>query len=174
MRYFMQLPIVALAGVLLILTSCGDSTASRPNPPLTPSGWQVYHGPHFTMARPSKWTVSALPESNNAKDRPNNLYLFASADGKQYVAVNEQDGWDLTTIQRNFCGAYLPIVTLAGLRMHYSAGSSGTGRSWIFASNRGTVYLLGANDGAGTRTAQAQNDAVLATFNPDSTTSGCK
>jgi len=139
-----------------------------------PAGWQVYSGPHFTIAYLAGGSVTSSVQANSTAQRPNVVYGI-TAQGKYAVTVNEQDNWDDATIQNDFCRNPTndPTVTLAGLPMRYSTGAGGAGRSWLFITDKGTVYGLGTDDGYAGKDVQAQDNAILATFRAEYTTPGC-
>src|SRR5260370_41293293 len=72
-----------------------------PSPTLVPrpSSWPVYHGAHFTLAYPSRWTSEVTPQSNSTPSSPDVVYSFVSPDGPTAVQVNEADGLDGATGQ---------------------------------------------------------------------------
>lgn len=57
--------------------------------------------------------------------------------------------------------------------MKYSTAENGTYRVWVFVNSAGTEYFLSATDGFRSPSAQAEDNAVLATFRPDDATPGC-
>jgi hypothetical protein len=61
---------------------------------------------------------------------------------------------------------------LAGLPMKYTLGE-GAYRTWFFLNSAHFSYSLTVLDGNQSQAAQKQHDAILATFQPDDTTSGC-
>jgi hypothetical protein len=175
---------VVLCGALLactmLLGACGTLGAPTTSvntslmPAKVPAGWHVFHGPHFALAYPPGWTVSKNAQATGTAAHANVAYGFASPDRKQMVAVNEQDGWDAATIQREFCRQQSTPVELAGLTWRYVTAENGVLRAWLFITDRGTVYGMGAQDGTQPQSVQQQDAAVMATFRAEYTTSGCK
>ncbi len=146
---------------------------SAPTPTDVPAGWQVYVGPHFSVAYPAGWTVSPNPQGDNSPSHPNVVYALAMPDGTGHVSIGETDNVDAATIQSDFCAGQATIVTLAGLPMRYQVNSGGVNRSWEFVTTQGTVYGLTTTDGNQSASSQAQDQAILATFTPEYTTPAC-
>jgi hypothetical protein len=87
--------------------------------------------------------------------------------------VNEQDGWDATTIHEDFCPQRAAPVTVGNLTWWYSTAEGGVLRSWQFVTDQGTVYGMGTEDGSAAQAVQHQDAAVMATFYAEYTTPGC-
>jgi hypothetical protein len=117
--------------------------------------------------------VSTSAQATSTSARPNVAYGFVSSDRKQMVSVNEQDGWDAATIQRGFCRQQGTPVQLAGLTWRYITAENGVLQAWLFVSDRGTIYGMGAQDGTQPQSVQQQDAAVMATFRAEYTTPGC-
>lgn len=147
---------------------------SAPTPTNVPTGWQVYVGPHFSIAYPAGWSVSPNPQADNSPSHPNVVYALAMPDGTSHVSIGETDNVDAATIQSDFCGSQGSRVTLAGLPMRYQVDSSGVNRSWEFVTTLGTVYGLTTIDGNKGADIQQQDQAILATFRPEYTTPACQ
>src|SRR5262249_12331525 len=124
------------------------TTTLRPHS--VPAGWQVYDGPHFAIALPSGWTAQSFTQGDSTTASPDIIYSLDAPDRHGSVQVQEHDGISSSDIQALYCAGFAQstIVTFAGLPMRYSdTGDEGTARSWVFISNKGTVYGLQANDG---------------------------
>lgn len=185
----------AMCALLGVLTACGASssplgsgtatstvpaasTASPTVPRLmlsnVPLGWQIYDGPHFAIAYPPDWTFSSTALAGGPPNGADVSYSFSAPSGGSNVIVNEQDGWDATIIQKDFCPQRAAPVTVGNLTWWYSTGEGGVLRNWMFITDRGTVYGMGTRDGVASQTVQQQDAAVMATFHAEYTTAGCK
>jgi hypothetical protein len=184
----------AMCALLGVLTGCGASSsqiglgtatstvpaaaiASPTVPKLMPSnvplGWQIYGGPHFAIAYPPDWTFSSTAAAGGPPNGADVTYRFAAPSGGGNVTVNEQDGWDAATIQKDFCPQRAAPVTVGNLTWWYSTAEGGVLRNWMFVTDRGTIYGMGTNDGIASQTVQQQDAAVMATFHAEYTAAGC-
>lgn len=167
------LPFVPCCFVLLTvlaLAACGATSASG-TPTSDTASWQTYLGPHFSLSFAPDWKVKTLPlKASNAAQSATG-YAFYSPDGKQEVAVIEEDGVTTATVH-NVCNATGTRVTVAGLSMRYALAPNGV-RSFTFVSTKNIVYTL-VSEGPGN---QPQNqglyNSVMATFKPDAAGSAC-
>lgn len=154
-------------------TATAIPAGSAPTPTNVPAGWQVYVGPHFSIAYPAGWSVSPNPQGDNSPSHPHVVYGLTMPDGVSLVSIGETDNVDPATIQSDFCGPQGSRVTLAGLPMRYQVDNSGVNRGWEFGTTQGTVYELATTDGNKSADIQAQDQAILATFRPEYTTPAC-
>lgn len=140
-----------------------------------PSGWQVYNGPHFAIALPPGWTVDAFPQGNSTPSKPAVAFGLRSPTGRSDLSVHENDGLTVADIQQ-VCSvlANRPVVTFASLPMRFSASEGGgISRDWAFVSDKGSDFDLQALDGFSSADVKSQDEAILGTFRPEFTVSGC-
>lgn len=165
---------------LLMLTTLGGCAlptvggASEQTPsatatiPGTPLGWNVYHGAHFTIAYPARWTAS-----NQATSGAQGVVVVLNGpQQRDQIEITETDSVPQDQIASDCSPAAGTPTHLAGLPMSYQT-AEGVHRVWAFVSSAHVAYLLSALDADQPATLQAQHDAILATFRPDNTAPGC-
>lgn len=169
------------AGCGVTTTGSGDvgapqSTASAtrvlgsPTPLNVPAGWQIYSGPHFTIAYPNGWTMTTSAVQTGLMGQ-GIILTDPTQPGTGQVSVVEEYGYSSSQLQA-ICQLPGTIVTLAGLRMKYTVGE-GVHRNWQFVSSSGVSDTLDAQDGNQLQDVQKQHDRILATFRPDDATPAC-
>jgi hypothetical protein len=143
-------------------------------PSNVPPGWQIYDGPHFAIAYPPDWTFGSTADAGGPPNGTDVAYSFSGSSGGGAVTVNEQDGWDAATIQKDFCPQRAAPVTVGNLTWWYSTAEGGVLRNWLFVTDKGTVYGMDTSDGLASQTVQQQDAAVMATFHAEYITAGCE
>lgn len=150
-----------------------------------PTGWQVYHAAHFSLAVPSDWRIDKVILPDSTPTHPHIRYNFVAPQDWLRGAVDEWDGVATSQVQEEFCEptADYTVRTVAGLAMRFSngLGAMGTGsfspfeRDWTFISDHGTVYWLSVDDGpnADVDLHMEMNRAVVETFAPQYAVGGC-
>jgi hypothetical protein len=135
-----------------------------------PAGWQVYAGAHYTIAYPPDWSYSFKSPPTGAQGQG---IILSGAQTSDQITIMEQYGFSSSDIQK-LCklGEGETMTRLAGLPMKYTLGE-GVYRTWFFLNSQGYSYSLTVLDGNQPQAAQKQHDAILATFRPRDSASGC-
>jgi hypothetical protein len=141
-----------------------------PTPTNVPPGWQVFFGPHFTIALPQDWSLAG----NGAAQTGFMGQSFQFQNGRHimYLTVGEEYGFTPSQLQDLCAQVTQSSVVIAGIAMHYTV-AGGMGRSWFFINSQDHEFGLSAGDGLLSQDIRATDDAILATFRPDDPTSGC-
>ena len=87
------------------------------------------------------------------------------------IAVVEEWGYSSSQLQA-ICQLQGTKVSLAGLSMNYTLGE-GVHRNWLFVDSQGVTFTLDALDVAQSSQVQQLDNSILATFQPDDSSSGC-
>lgn len=184
----LYLPSLLLLALLAITTlaGCGASASATtsttsttapntagylpPTPTNVPAGWQVYSGPHFTIAYPSGWST----QSDNPPTGSMGLTISLQKPQGREIVVQELYGYSDAQF-KDMCKPLVggTPVRLATLPMTYQL-FEGVYRQWFFINSNRYSYMLEVLDGNQPQAAQAADDAVLATFRPDDPTPGCQ
>jgi hypothetical protein len=158
-----------VGGSATTATPNATPTYAPPTPTNVPPGWQVFFGPHFTIALPPDWSLAGYGSAQTGQ--MGGIYQFQNGRHIMYVAVGETYGFTPSQLQ-DLCKQLVSPVMLAGIPMHYTL-ASGFYRSWFYINSQNHEYGLTAGDGVLSPDIQATDDAILATFRPDDPTSGC-
>lgn len=190
MPHFRTRPALALLCVLVCLASCAPAAIGSASPTATtppapsatptlimlaptptnaPPEWKVLATTHFSLAYPPDWTVGSSE---------NHQYYVIWASAKHAAVSVFARPWGDTT---SYClteSSGARRTTFANLPMTFQlTGPSNTERVWQFVNAQQTryvlsapLYLLSDGDMAASAAAQAQDEAILATFRPDNAT----
>jgi hypothetical protein len=151
-------------------TPSATPTYAPPTPTNVPPGWQVYSGPHFTIALPPDWSFAGYGGMQTGL--MGQSHQFQNGRHIMYVAVGETYGFTPSQLQDLCKQVTESSVVIAGIAMHYNV-AGGMGRGWFFINSQDHEYGLSAGDGLLAQDIRATDDAILATFRPDDPTSGC-
>ncbi len=136
----------------------------------SPAGWQVYEGQQFTIAYPPDWSYGFKSPPTGAQGQG---IVLSGPQASDQVTILEEYGFSDSDIQ-NLCklGEGETMTRLAGLPMKYTLGE-GVYRTWFFLNSEHYSYALTVLDGNQPQAVQKLHDAILATFKPNDSASGC-
>lgn len=140
-----------------------------PTPANVPTGWQVYSGPHFTIAYPPDWSY----KTNSPPTGSTGMSVTLKGPGGDQITVQELYGFSDSQV-RDSCrpNPNGPPMKLGGIPMTYEV-VEGVYRDWQFFNSQHDSYNLTVLDGNQPQATQALHDQILATFRPDDPTPGC-
>lgn len=160
--------------VLGALSACAPSAAgtaaaptTTPTVPGTSAGWSVYRGAHFTIAYPGGWSYTTTSGGVGQT-----IVKLVGPQSRDQIIIIETTGVPQDQAASDCHVAGATQTKLAGLTMSYQV-AEGVHRTWSFLTSAHTSYALNTLDADQPAATQARHDAILATFRPDVTTSGC-
>lgn len=143
-----------------------STLAPAPTPTNVPAGWSVLDTPHFSIAYPQGWTPNTYPQQDGS--------ILYSITYPQHPPVDVLAQEHMPNGASSYCAppSGFQKVVLAGAPMSYGlvGEEGGFKRSWFFVNAQDTAFALDADDTQSAAAVQAQDNAILATFRPDSAT----
>ncbi len=151
------------------------ATVRVPTPTNVPTGWQVFSGPHFSIAYPADWNVTAVQQSSGGGQATAAVtgarFNVSAPGGNESILVSETYGTSSADIA-GACANLGTHTTLADLPV-ISYALEGGAQGYMFPTRHNVVYTLIVPGPAVQPAAQADYTAIMATFRPVYTDSAC-
>ena len=186
---------IGLVISVLVLSACNNSTITSvavststsvpatptPLPTATniPSGWQILSRSNFTVGYPAAYPLAIGNEGSPAQSAgvSNITYIFSPPTGTTNNSPSDMKITVTTGVSAAFitqrCGVATNWTNLSGLAVFPYVIPQSDFRGWEYIDDQNNAFIIGVRDLYSTKTEQAKNNMLMATFRPISMHSGC-